>query len=300
MSFSDTAPLLRSSPPSSRSSSSTTLCSAAFSSSRSSSSTTLSSAADFTKEIDRLRAAARPAIHTRKSSKEHQVALRALTKSWIALPESPHQCQAIMYSSWTRFSCSRVSNLSSDDLKASVLCAPRPTTPDFNPPLFERTYLGADQPDMVGNPEARRILRRPHRRAKSSLNNSWSTVSSSQKDGQSQSTGLRFGKSPIKKPVTISLLTQKMHSPKEEARKPINPIGFFAKAEANEGKPALSASMLPSAFDSDSEDDESEEELRKHIDTPGVLFEANKGKGTLGVSMLPSAFDSDSEDEGSE
>jgi hypothetical protein len=61
----------------------------------------------------------------------------------------PPGCQAVMSSGWSRFS-SRSSSKSSEYMKASVLWAPRGTTPDYSPPVAEWfDYMGIDKTDPV-------------------------------------------------------------------------------------------------------------------------------------------------------
>ena len=165
-----------------------------------------------------------------------------------------------MYASWTRFTASDISSKSSEDMQASVLWVGAGTTPDFNPPKHERVYLGVDQqkPVQIGNPKEfkteervrRRRHHRPFRRVHSGLSSSWSTESS-----QSEPESFTFARQPVKSISTTSLLTQTLEEKKRqaEAKQNINPVGILSKTL---GEGALSASMLPSAWETDSEDED--------------------------------------------
>lgn len=135
------------------------------------------------------------------------------------------------------------------------------TTPDFNPPLHERTYLGVNQPKPVkcGKPQREQRDRRerhPYRRKPSTLRSSWSTDSSDADGEKCNVNAILFKKQPVKSISTNSLLSEgiKLQS-RSASQESTNSIQMFPKTL---GKEKLSASMLPSAFDSDSEDEDCE------------------------------------------
>ncbi|KAF2748429.1 hypothetical protein M011DRAFT_457748 [Sporormia fimetaria CBS 119925] len=190
----------------------------------------------------------RPKMHQRKTSEARNATLRELMRGWGPLPESPPQCRSIIDCNWPKWSPSPRKALSKEDRKASVLCEGRGAIRDFNPPLLERTYLGVDQSPASDN---ERKPRRAHDRKKSSLRNSWSTVSSNA-DAQELSGGISFVKTTVKATVTSSLLTQSFRSASEKRpNQSAGALGFFAKLGME-----MNADELPSAFDSDSEDEE--------------------------------------------
>ena len=186
--------------------------------------------------------------HKRKISKEQNAAMREIIKPWAYLPSIPPGCRAVSYSSWTKFSPSSDHTKSKADLSASVLCNSSGTSSDYNPPLFERTYLGVDQPEIAGNPELK--PRDIHRRRPNS-GSSRPTASSCPVTG---SEAITFRKVSVRTVSTSSLLTESLRStPGAGLQRRDSGFGVIAR-ELKARR--LSASMLPSAFDSDSEDDE--------------------------------------------
>jgi hypothetical protein len=202
----------------------------------------------------------RPPMHRRKSSVEHNLAMRQIIKPWGGLSESPPGCQSVMYSSWSRFTASEHSTKSSQEMKASVLWAGSGTSPDFNPPINERVHLGVDHAKAIqpGSPEQEkqklpqrpRYQRRPFIRTQSRLSTcSWSCDAS-----HPRTDSMTFAKQPVKSASTNSLLTMKINEKKKqesEAQEQNNPIGVLSRISDTAN---LSSSMLPSAWESDSED----------------------------------------------
>ncbi|KAF2656999.1 hypothetical protein K491DRAFT_777567 [Lophiostoma macrostomum CBS 122681] len=206
--------------------------------------------------------------------------LRALLLPSHALPStlSPPSCRAIMASSWSRFSSSPSSSKCGADLKASVLWEAKGTTRDFNPPLLERVYLGSDQESAeeeaeVGSLSAEEITQvaekqmekgkkeigycKP-RRAESdpdARSGSWTTLS--EEPGEILGNAcLEFKRQPIRRAMTSSLLTASFGEEgkgSSRSRSRETPSMFFARSYSRE---ELCSSMLPSAFDSDSEDED--------------------------------------------
>jgi hypothetical protein len=143
-------------------------------------------------------------------------------------------------------------------LKASVLCAASGTTPDFNPPVYEKTDLSF-QPHgpkkEVGKMFQHRKWPHQHRRTKSTLRSSWSTTSSTMSTADSSDDGICFKKQPIKSISTNSLLTSEVTSSQNKTKGQQGAISTSQFAEMMK-KEMVSVSMLPSAFDSDSEDED--------------------------------------------
>lgn len=220
--------------------------------------------------------------HSRKVLDERNARLREALKACQCFPVPPPTGPTVV-SSWTRFSANRTSRLSKHDLAASELWTAKAVVSDFNPPLPERVHLGVDQQDQKPKPESmvksalksqpepmvdgQSKLRpsshnvRAHEINQSALpDSSWSTIFSddSQCEVEVESSPLVFKREVIKRVNTTSLLTNSTQfspqdSPKKDSpKKKINPVGYFARVMGDE---VLSADMLPSAFDSDSEDE---------------------------------------------
>jgi hypothetical protein len=187
----------------------------------------------------------------RKASAENNAALRRLARPWCEPIHTPVSSARICSPSWWGFDASEASTASSANMTASVLCAPRGTTPDFNPPLFERVNLQVDQsPIECGNYKPERARGFQRRRSPLRNNVSWETV-------QSEAITFRKRAIPTGGSNTSSLLTESLKSESgaglgKQEKEMENPIGIFAKGIQGQ---KYSASMLPSAFDSDSEDE---------------------------------------------
>lgn len=197
-------------------------------------------------------AQAQSPLHKRKASAEHNAAMRDLMKPWGSIAPSPPGCRSIMYSSWSRFNAGNISSKSSDDLKASILWAGTGTTPDFNPPVLERTYLGVvqEKPGKPGKPRGVQGRRRSHRK-QSDLRNSWSTLSSGS-DAEVEDDRVTFKRQAIKSVSTSSLISSSLRrSQRVVTPEGVNPMRKFAETF---GVEFSDPSMLPSAF-SDSEDE---------------------------------------------
>ncbi|KAF2002049.1 hypothetical protein P154DRAFT_150555 [Amniculicola lignicola CBS 123094] len=187
----------------------------------------------------------------RNGSKAHNIAMREIIKDWGSIPESPPGCQSISYSRWSRFSASTGSSTPTEEMKASTLWAPRGTTPDFNPPVLERTYLGVENldPALGQGPQQRG---RAGQRRKFGSDSSWMTESS-RGSSRSTSEAIAFKREMVKPASTTSLLTESIKPSPLGARRSASAIEILTKGMKNQ---RLSASMLPSAFDSDSEEEE--------------------------------------------
>ncbi|KAF2247359.1 hypothetical protein BU26DRAFT_597243 [Trematosphaeria pertusa] len=195
-----------------------------------------------------------PPQHKRTTSAAHNVAMRAIIKPWGGLSYTPPGCQAVSYSSWTRFSASGTGSKSSEDLKASVLWAAQGTTPDYDPPLLERTYLGVDQPLVCGKPNRDRDEERRFHRRNQASTSSWSTASS-EYGSQAASEPIIFRKEAVKGSTTSSLLTSSFKSTPPPVRIPEQPKVTMEMAKEH-GLDELSTSQLPSATDSDDEEED--------------------------------------------
>lgn len=215
-----------------------------------------SSSSSSVEALEMARTIRRPSMHQRQFSKQqHNVAMRELIKPWGGLSESPAQCQRVMYSCWSRFKAVRTSTKSSEELKASVLWAPSGAVPGFNPPQDERFNMRPGRADAdAHSPISCGVYCLGHQRVQSEpQNNSWSTISSDE-HSEGQSEGVTFKRKPIKATSTTSLLTRAIRrSMGDELVQEISPIGHFGNVL---GKELLTADMLPSAFDSDSEDED--------------------------------------------
>ncbi|ORX97814.1 hypothetical protein BCR34DRAFT_593390 [Clohesyomyces aquaticus] len=156
----------------------------------------------------------------------YNTAMRQSIASWNSwsgdLPPPPPGCKAILSSRWRRFS-SRRSSLSSEDMKASVLWAPRGTTPQYSPPISEWfDFMGIDKTEPV-------LI-------------------------ESDLEPISFKKEEVKVEVKASLLTESLRLAFGAGlQRQERPIEVLCKGM---GKGKLSPSMLPSAWDSDDEDED--------------------------------------------
>ena len=204
---------------------------------------------------DAERSATRP---PRKTSEAHNLTMREIIKPWAGLSSQPPGCWTVSYSSWSKFRSSSESSKSKDDMLASVLWNSRGTSPDYNPPVTEWCNLGieAQAPAVVdSNTNARPIRKRERLRKSSGSASSWSTACSCGSIGlENEENGISFMRVPVSKVSTSSLLTISFQSaPGTGLWERMSPSEVLAK-EMKERM--LQADMLPSAFDSDSEDEE--------------------------------------------
>ncbi|OAK94283.1 hypothetical protein IQ06DRAFT_234587 [Phaeosphaeriaceae sp. SRC1lsM3a] len=153
----------------------------------------------------------------------------------------------ISSSSWLRFSNSPVAT-PSGQLKASLLCKGSGTSPSFNPPASEWVYLGAGQPIFFGKPEPQanwhewKCRKYPQKTSRSPSPSSLSSEVVADK--------FTFQKQPVKRLSNESQLSNsiRMASPSDE--------GAATGAMKKHGLAGLTCEDLPSAFDSDDEEDE--------------------------------------------
>ncbi|KZM25766.1 uncharacterized protein EKO05_0002605 [Ascochyta rabiei] len=210
---------------------------------------------------------ARPPITESKSS----IAMREVIAPWAEMPATPPSCRTVSFSRWSRFTTSGCST-PTGELKASKLCANYGTSPAYNPPAKEWTYLGAEQPLRCGKPEAHRS--RHHRQQNSQQSSgtcpSLSSTASTTVSSSSQTEPMDFRRRDFKRASTSSQLTEsfKPSSAKGGQEQPPGMLGLIAKL----GLDALDCQELPSAFDSEDEDDIDMEDLRS-----GALVAGSKG-----------------------
>ncbi|KAF1831384.1 hypothetical protein BDW02DRAFT_556935 [Decorospora gaudefroyi] len=189
---------------------------------------------------------------SRKPSTSSNPSLRSLlVGTWTELPPIPATCRTVSFSSWRRFSAAPVRPTPKGGLKASDLCIDRGQTPDFDPPASEWCYLGVDQPPVdpkYQNLARARGQRRRPRQPQRTSTSSWATVSEEGEEGtKPEPIKMNFSKRPLKRVNTNSLLTESFAMPAKEEK-----VKTMAERLGLEG---LTCEELPSAFDSDDEED---------------------------------------------
>lgn len=218
----------------------------------------------------------RPTPFERKSSK----AMREIIAPWAEMPATPPSCRAVSFSRWSRFTTSG-SNTPTGELKASKLCANYGTSSNYNPPAKEWTYLGAEQPLLCGKPEG---YRSKHRRPQGSQQSSGtcpslSSTASTTASSSSQAQSTEFCRREFKRASTSSQLTEsfKASPAKDGQEKPLGMLSLMARL----GLDALDCDGLPSAFDSDNEDDIDMDDL-----SSAVLVAGRHGRRAEGNHKL--------------
>lgn len=187
---------------------------------------------------------------------------RAMISPWEVMPASPQSCQAVSFSRWSRFTTS-ASSTPTGELKASKLCVNRGTTPTYSPPAYEFTYLGTDL--RSGKPEAPRSRHRRQQSAQQSAQrysqqssgtcpSLSSTTSTTTTSSTSATEPMEFRRRSVQRTSTSSQLTESFKaSPIKGSREqPPGMLGLMARL----GLDPVEGDELPSAFDSDDEDDE--------------------------------------------
>lgn len=189
------------------------------------------------------------AMQTATASTSSDKFLRQCLASWAPPISTPPGCRTVSLCNWAGFTAVPAQNLATGELKASDLCKDYGTTPDYNPPASERCYLGVDQP--ISNFQYEHVSRAGQRRRQQrSAATSWGTVSEQGEDGAKPapaSDAIQFCKQTPKCVDTKSQLTAclKMKAAKEEMK-------TFAEMMRSR---AMTCEGLPSAFDSDEEDE---------------------------------------------
>ncbi|KAJ8106780.1 hypothetical protein OPT61_g9317 [Boeremia exigua] len=202
----------------------------------------------------------RPPLPQRNSSKS----MREIIPPWAEMPATPPSCRTISFSRWSRFTTSE-STTPTGELKASKLCLNRGTSPSYNPPTNEWTYLGTEQPLRCGKPETQRSRhRRQHSTQQSSqqssgtcpsLSSTASTTTTTTTTSSSSATDpMDFRRRHVQRASTSSQLTESFKaSPTKGGRnQPPGMLGLMARL----GLDAAYGDELPSAFDSEDEDDD--------------------------------------------
>ncbi|KAF2993579.1 hypothetical protein E8E13_000116 [Curvularia kusanoi] len=219
----------------------------------------------------------RPSLPERKSSRT----MHHIIPPWAEMPATPPNCQSVSFSRWSRFTTS-ASNTPTGELKASRLCTNRGTSPSYNPPANEWTYLGAEQPFHCGRPDVQRSKHRRQQSAQQSSQQSTgtcpslsSTASTATNISSSTTEPMDFRRRDVKRASTSSQLTESLAtsckirqsslkgSPNKGNRdQPLGMQGLMAKLGVDAAD--CDGDELPSAFD-DSEDEDDEidmEDLR--------------------------------------
>lgn len=185
--------------------------------------------------------------HSRKSSTDSNAVLRELLRPWGTLSSTPPGCRTVSFSSWTRFTASTTTTAPPGELKASILCKDSGLATSYDPPVSEWTYLGAAQPIFPGKPE--NVRRRRQKRQRSSA--SWTTVSSTS-DGGAPMEPAKFQKRELKRVNTNSQLTCSLNTSPVPEKQPSQMERMMKRL----GMEGMNCEELPSAFDSDSEEEE--------------------------------------------
>tara|TARA_R110002003_G_scaffold1868_7_gene23622 strand:+ start:272 stop:913 length:642 start_codon:yes stop_codon:yes gene_type:complete len=181
--------------------------------------------------------------HERSTSAESMTSIRSFLRPWCPDINTPPSSRTVSFSSWTRFNATAV-NTPPGELKASVLWKASGTTPTYDPPASEWTFLGFNQPVYEFQPFVKKSA---HRRQKSS--ESWTSTSSTGAGDQAGT--ITFSKQKVKRVSTSSQLTASLNS--------VSPGGSqgAATTTANRfGLGGMTSEDLPSAFESDEEEDE--------------------------------------------
>lgn len=153
----------------------------------------------------------------------------------------------ISSSSWLRFSTSPVAT-PSGQLKASLLCKGSGTSPSYDPPVSEWVYLGAGQLIFLGKPEPRAKWHE-WKRQKCPQNLS-RLPSPSSLSSEVVAEEFTFQKQPVKRLSNDSQLSKSMRMAS------FSDEGATTSAMKKYGLAGLTCEDLPSAFDSDDEEDE--------------------------------------------
>lgn len=162
------------------------------------------------------------------------------------LGTSPSQ-RAVSFSSWTHYKNERVLT-PAGTLKASLLCEARGLSSSYDPPAHEWIFLGADQPQPATAPWVDRNIRQRKKKFESSSTLSSMTLAS---DGDDAAL---FAKRRVTRVSTSSQLTTSIKGSSSWLGS-IQKSGMAA-ADKRLGLEGMTCEDLPSAFDSDDEDEE--------------------------------------------
>ncbi|KAH7120920.1 hypothetical protein B0J11DRAFT_532933 [Dendryphion nanum] len=268
----------------------------------SSSSFCITNSGEYFPEVDPDRTSSLPipAESLHKNTCPRDATMRELMKDWSTMRVSTTSCRAISQPSWNRFRPDLLRTKSTDEMKVSVLWTARPTIADFNPPLYERIYLGPPEAEKKTSlisesnlvlspprpvPRHRKWKQNQHRNAskarrlETKSNSEWETESEDEmkpprpKRSRPSSEPIVFERQAIRSSSTSSLLTASLH-----------------------GSSASLCSFMSGVHQRKSRRMEQEDMIRKGETAAGALTKRLGGMKLL-AEMLPSAFDSDTEDE---
>lgn len=176
--------------------------------------------------------------HKRTTSAEHNEFMRSLLRKWCPPVDIQPSSRTVSFSSWTHVTDGKPTT-PLGKLKTSKICKGSGTTPDYDPPRHEWTYLGTEQPPLrCGKPSERKTGRRSQE-----SNGSWTTATSASDGGQATSEPITFRKQPVKGVGTESQLTSSLKATIEK-----QPTSRF-------GLQGFTCEELPSAFDSDDDEE---------------------------------------------
>jgi hypothetical protein len=183
----------------------------------------------------------------RKTSAEHDAFMRRLLRGWCEPSTTLPASRTVSFSSWTRVATPTAAT-PFGELKASVICKGSGTMLSYDPPASEWTYLGAEQPLNCGKPAG---WTGNHRRQKGSGN---FVSASSTSSGSELTEPITFRKQQPKRVCTESQLTGSIKSSINQcSQKEMATLADRVELDS------MTCEDLPSAFDSDSEDDEDSE-----------------------------------------
>lgn len=204
-----------------------------------------------------------PSRHGRNISAEHNAAMREMIQSWCPPIVTPPACEAVCFSRWTRFNTSPSKPTPIGELKASDVCKASGTASGYDPLATEWTYLGADQPVNLKENVKPKINHRKHQ-----IPRSWATVSTLNSI-EKEIEPVQFLKQQPKRVSTSSQLTMSLKlsldepaekSPSTSTHQPLSEVNqtqslYKMRLVQKLGLDGVRCDELPSAFDSDSEDE---------------------------------------------
>jgi hypothetical protein len=189
-----------------------------------------------------------PLLLARKSSSSSNAYLRELLDPAIGLSAMPPSCRTIGSPHWGHFTTAPEQVTPAGELKASNLLRDRGMTSSYNSPKDEWCFLGADQPEPIPKYMPSRV--QDYRKRKRGADMNWATVSEQDEGARPKRTTapIQFLKQAPRRVNTSSELTASLETESiNEEKKP-----RLAERFALEG---LNCGDLPSAFDSDNEEE---------------------------------------------
>lgn len=198
----------------------------------------------------------RPLLPQRNSS-------RTMISPWEAMPATPPSCRTVSSPRWSRFTTSATST-PTGELKASKLCSNRGTSPTYDPPAKEYIHPSTGLPLQCGKLETQRSRHRRQQSAQQSAQrysqqssgtcpSLSSTASTTTTSSTSATEPMDFRRRSVQRASTSSQLTESFKaSPTKGSRdQPPGMLGLMARL----GLDSAEGDELPSAFDSEDEDD---------------------------------------------